>query len=319
MFVGVNPTYLCNFRCDFCYLTKNQLEDKTLLDLDVLDYWLKIIHTNNYKSGIEVLDLYGGEITLLDDLYSYKLMKICKKYSKQVNVITNLLRPNHPLVQDLSVELSVSYEFKHRERHEQVYHNMMALQRPFRVTSLAFDKFMLLPIEEILDELNRLPNIKSWEIRPYSTNQANSFSITYKDFENYVIKVIETYRKKQYKFELVNIDKLERALDKENNSFTDDVLFITPDGNLAVLDFDYLNREYFRKLPDYAAFVIWSLEEKAKVIGSPICGNCKYLGHCLSEHLRPVKSLAYSCNGFFNLLEWYNDSYLETKTNKIQP
>ena len=35
--VSINPSYFCNFSCDFCYLTPEQLKDQkriSLVDLD---------------------------------------------------------------------------------------------------------------------------------------------------------------------------------------------------------------------------------------------------------------------------------------------
>ena len=33
MNLSINPTYYCNFRCDFCYLTPEQLGDRQKIDL----------------------------------------------------------------------------------------------------------------------------------------------------------------------------------------------------------------------------------------------------------------------------------------------
>ncbi len=35
--VSVNPSYFCNFRCDFCYLTEEQLSDQKKIELEKLD------------------------------------------------------------------------------------------------------------------------------------------------------------------------------------------------------------------------------------------------------------------------------------------
>ena len=61
MIISINPWYYCNFKCDFCYLTKEQLDDKTLLDLRVLEKKLDEILLVEEIHGI---DLYGGEIGL---------------------------------------------------------------------------------------------------------------------------------------------------------------------------------------------------------------------------------------------------------------
>ena len=56
MNVSINPSYFCNFRCDFCYLTEEQLSDQKKIELEKLDDLLSQI------PNIEHVDLYGGEI-----------------------------------------------------------------------------------------------------------------------------------------------------------------------------------------------------------------------------------------------------------------
>ena len=34
--VSVNPTYYCNFRCDFCYLTPTQLGDRLTTKVSII-------------------------------------------------------------------------------------------------------------------------------------------------------------------------------------------------------------------------------------------------------------------------------------------
>ena len=39
--VSINPSYFCNFRCNFCYLTSKQLGDQKQIPLPILDKKLK--------------------------------------------------------------------------------------------------------------------------------------------------------------------------------------------------------------------------------------------------------------------------------------
>ena len=39
--VSINPSYFCNFRCNFCYLTSQQLGDQKQIPLVILDKKLK--------------------------------------------------------------------------------------------------------------------------------------------------------------------------------------------------------------------------------------------------------------------------------------
>ena len=67
------------------------------------------------------------------------------------------------------------------------------------------------------------------------------------------------------------------------------------------------NNEYFLEFDRFEEYLKWTEIEKDRVTHNPYCSKCDYLGSCLSEHLRDVKDLTYSCNGFKHLLDWYNE------------
>ena len=105
MNLSINPTYYCNFACDFCYLTTAQLNDRH----KITDLWL------NHSMGqitdpIGHVDLYGGEIALLTPEYYYSLKKVIRKfYDGPININTNLSAfPD--FFRDDDVTLSVSYD-----------------------------------------------------------------------------------------------------------------------------------------------------------------------------------------------------------------
>ena len=41
--VSINPSYFCNFRCNFCYLTSEQLGEQKKIPLPMLDKRLEKI------------------------------------------------------------------------------------------------------------------------------------------------------------------------------------------------------------------------------------------------------------------------------------
>ena len=87
MNISLNPTYYCNFKCDFCYLTKQQLDDKLKISPNQLD--LKLQEVTKYEP-ITGVDLYGGEVGILKDDEFYNLKNIIRKYYKgSINIITN--------------------------------------------------------------------------------------------------------------------------------------------------------------------------------------------------------------------------------------
>jgi sulfatase maturation enzyme AslB (radical SAM superfamily) len=299
MILSINPWYYCNFRCSFCYLTEQQLSDKKLLPLDKLEQRLNEIIS---VTKIDMVDLYGGEVGILPVEYVKSLKELLHAYGiYDINVITNLSMINE-ITTDPELYISVSYDFDAREKHELVFRNMTQLTRPFSVLMLASNKLMENDVPEMIETLNLLPNLQSVEIKPYSPNQANQDTVYYTQFEE-IVKSFLQYPNKRFKF--VNEHLLQTVLDKSRSSFSDDHVYITPSGNYGVLEFDLNDNEFFLEYETLDQYFNWCEREKLRVKRNKYCGNCEYFGNCLSEHLREVKSLEHSCNGFKKLIDWY--------------
>lgn len=308
MNISVNPWYYCNFRCDFCYLTEHQLSDKKLLDLDILDKRLKEISS---KEKIEQIDIYGGEVGLLPSQYFSKFKEICRQYNSKIifNLITNLSMVNE-ITQDPECYTSVSYDFDCRESHEKVFRNMMLLNKPFSVLMLAGSCLIKKDVDEMIQMFNLIDNLESVEIKPYSSNQANQQEVSFKDFEEFVKKWITSKIEKKFLF--VNEYLIEDSISKRRNSFSDDHIYITPSGRYAVLEFDLNDNEFFLEYDTLEEYYEWCRKEKIRVKKNKFCSECNYFGNCLSEHLREVKDLENSCNGFKLLLDWYKNERMES-------
>jgi hypothetical protein len=82
--------------------------------------------------------------------------------------------------------LTVSYDFDCREQHKRVWNNMTMLPREFSILILASPDIMVKDVDDMIAQLNLLTNLSSVEIKPYSTNQANDFRVTHKEFENFI-------------------------------------------------------------------------------------------------------------------------------------
>lgn len=303
MNISFNPWYYCNFRCDFCYLTKEQLSDKKLLDLKIFEK--KLIEIQSYKK-ISHIDFYGGEIALLPKNYFFEFKDICKKINSEINlnIITNLSILNE-ITTDNDCYTSVSYDFDCREKNEIVWKNMTLMTKHFSILMLAGEKLIEKNVDEMIMTLNLLSKLESVEIKPYSSNQSNQQKVTYSDFEEFIKKWIKSSIEK--KFDFVNEINIYESLNKKRTSFSDDHVYITPSGKFAVLEFDLNDNEFFLEYDNIEKYFEWSKIEKEKVSKNKFCSTCKYFGNCLSEHLRDVKSLKNSCNGFKYLIEWYEN------------
>ena len=301
--LSINPWYYCNFACKFCYLTKEQLTDTKLLSLDVLNERLAEI-TSQHQIGM--VDLYGGELGLLPKDYWNNLIELLHVYNIfDINMITNLSMVNE-ITQDERTYISVSYDFDAREDHERVWRNMALLQKPFSILMLASPELIKKDVNEMVNMLNSLNNLVSVEIKPYSSNQANQLDINFTQFEEFVKTWVINRDKK---FSLTNESLLQSVINKERNSFSDDHVYITPNGKYGVLEFDLNDNEFFLEYETLEEYFKWCNNEKKRVEKNKFCSKCDYFGHCLSEHLRDVKSLDNSCNGFKHLIDWYKREF----------
>jgi hypothetical protein len=281
-------------------LTPEQLGDKKLLDLERLNEMLSEVLI--YDS-IDHVDLYGGEIALLPDYYLEELKLCLESYGvDSVNINTNLSAINEAMF-DPYYHISVSYDFTVREQHDKVWRNMALLPVQFSVLMLASDLLITEDVDNMIQQFNLLPNLTSVEIKPYSENQSNSLNVSFKDYEEFVKQWITSPVEK--KFDFINEYLIEDVLDKKGNSFSDDHVYITPSGRWAVLEFDLNDKEYFLEYDTFDQYLVWTRLEKERVANNKFCNSCEYYGHCLSEHLREVKDLDNSCNGFKLLIDWY--------------
>lgn len=298
MNISINPTYYCNFRCDFCYLTEAQLADRNKISPEKLDEVLSKV-----TDPIEHIDLYGGEISLLTKEYFYDIKDVIRKYyDGDININTNFSAlPDYFYDDDITI--SVSYDFSAREKEQFVLNNMMASRKPLSVLILASEKVLATDVEFMIFTLNMCSQVKSVEIKPYSTNQANAHPVTHRDFEEHIKKWIDAKTEKRFQF--INQDLIEDALDGNYSAFSDDHVYITPKGKFGVLEFDKYDREYFKEYSTYEEYKQWAALEPINNV-SDICKACPYYGRCLTEHYRYVRDLDNSCNGYRGLLDWYD-------------
>ena len=297
MNLSINPTYYCNFSCDFCYLTTEQLNDRH----KITPLWLEN-SLQQITDKVGHVDLYGGEIGLLSPEYYYSLKKVIRNHYKgPININTNLSAfPD--FFRDEDVTLSVSYDFHAREKEQHILNNMMNANKDLSVLILASPKVLEMDVEFMIFTLNMISNVQSVEIKPYSINQANQHNVTHKDFEDFVIKFDEANTEKNFNFQ--NIDNIYNSIEGKYDAFSNDHVYITPRGKFGVLEFDKYDREYFKEYDTYHEYLTWAREEPENNL-SDICKACSYYGKCLTEHYRYVHDLTNSCNGYKGLLDYY--------------
>lgn len=294
MVISLAPSFHCNFRCEWCYLSVDQLRDKTLLDLDLLDQRLREV------GPVEHVDIYGGEPATLPVDYAEKMLTVIQRHTQDINVISNFsVIPEWFHRSDISI--SASYDWTFRQSHDKVLANIIGFSRPVAVLMLATEELCRVDPREIATVLNHINTVQSLEIKPYSTNQYNQHGMNWTVFEEW----IKTWLSLDLNFEFVNRTLLDKSVKKLYNAYSDNHLYLGPDGGFSVLDFDLNDREYFRPMKDLEEYDRWVLAERRMVQTNKFCSKCYWQGHCATEHYRNVTSIKNSCNGFKNLLDWY--------------
>ena len=299
--VSINPTYFCNFNCDFCYLSAEQLRDRQTTSIDTI-----MARLSEITSEITHIDLYGGEIGLLPDDYLNELIdRIFDSYDCSISIITNLSAIRDVFLRE-DIDLSVSYDFDAREKEMIVFGNMLKLQRPFSVLTLASEKVINNDVDYMINMFNSLTNLIAVEIKPFSSTTHRTQHVTDLQYEEFIKEWIDNPIPKNWMF--MNEEKIGECLDGKYNAFSDDHVYITPSGKFGVLDFDLLGNESFTELESFLEYIEWTKKEKTKGV-SNICKECKYFGKCLTEHYKYVvfDPKLNGCNGYFNLLEWYDE------------
>jgi hypothetical protein len=255
---------------------------------------------------IDHIDLYGGEISVLPLDYQRGLISTIRKhYSGQINVNTNLIRIS-PILYEEGVFPSVSFDGPARERWETVLSNMALVDKQIAVLILCTPEVIAFGASAMMDIMRGFNNIASVEIKPYSANQSNHLAVEYTDFEEYVKEWIVAARRMPFLFNFENEERIVDSLYNGYNAFSDDHIYITPNGKYAVLEFDLNDREYFLELASLSDFEKWTRTEHYRVVNNSYCGQCEFVGRCLTEHYRFVDSVYRSCNGFYSLLKWYD-------------
>lgn len=308
--VSINPSYLCNFRCTFCYLTPEQLSNRLKIDLEILHD--KLLEISTYRT-ITHIDLYGGELTALPENYVNALLDCIEDvYGGTVSIITNLSRLPDWLYRP-ELDISVSWDYIEREQHKRVLGNMARFNKPFHVLMLATKQMIYWDSDILIDAVNicnTLTNIRTVEIKPYSSNQANDHDVSFMDYEMFVQRWMLYSPKKSRSYEFVTENKIIDVLNGHGYSMSDDHIYITPEGQFAVLDFDAQNREFFSIKENFLEYIKWTQDEEYMINMSKYCYACEFNKKCLSEHLRLVTTdpADTSCSGFKRLLKWYRNT-----------
>lgn len=274
--LSINPTYACNLNCDFCYL-KHSPE---ILDLAVLEDKLNDIST---KWTITVIELYGGELCLLDDLYLLKLLMLCKKYTTNISVTTNFTIDKPWLFSRKDIQLNVSWDYKYRPNGDIVFEKLKQFNNIgiiMTAQGLYKDRY------EVVNLLNTLTNNYSIDVKVCMPSFYNNIESTQlKDFQVFSLFLIANLNKN---FNLIHLNTI-YGLNNHSRAHA----FISPSGALQTLK-TRDGKEYFEDCQSILDVDI-----------STPCLECPYQARCLVEHNVEVND-KYDCLGHKHLVETIN-------------
>jgi hypothetical protein len=212
--------------------TQCQLGSKDLLPIPVLAGRLEDILNSGYRIGQVEID--GGELTLMPEEYLYSLKWILHYYGiTDIVLITNLTSITSSVIMDDQFSLAVSYDFEHTEQQEKVWNNLVNLQRPFSILTVACEDVVKSNPTSMVEEINSLHHCLSWEIRPYGLKK-NVFD----DF----IKSISDQPNKRFQF--YNTEVPQETIKRPYGEFSGLVLHITPSGQYGLVEADLEGNEY---------------------------------------------------------------------------
>lgn len=293
--VSIFPTYKCNHNCHFCYLYNNH--DDKVLSLDILKERLSTISEH---FTIEKFNTYGGEITLLSEEYLKGLNEILRPYNRPNYITSNFYDVSKLyLFDNAMISTSLNEErqdYKHVKKILQKGVNFPELT----VLSIVTPSLLNKTPSQVLKGYNGL-GIKWLSFIKYypSINTGDVFNISQKQYEDFLISVLEYYtsHRKEFDYKFSLESGLNSCIDFQYPIATNDqCIRISPEGKFGAIYYDNNNLECFRWYDDIEDYINDCAKEKIEYFSR--CGTCKYYAHCWTEHITHLP-----CDGCKNLLE----------------
>ena len=296
--LSIQPTFLCNYNCEFCYLG-NLRKDKTILNLDVLKNRLEEI-TKEYN--IKNIILYGGEVSLLDKEYIDKIMIMCKEYTNiNPSIVSNLSNDwiiNYCDNNNYTLSISLNEE---RPYYNETLNKLKKLNRKDNknLSIVVLPSLLKKQPLELMSFYNMLGfDVFFIQYHP-SILSKKIYNININDYSLFLKNIIDEKHNHIY-----NINILNEIIIKNNeyNPMTSGCLFINPNGNYSTVVYDN-HIEHFEEFDTLDKWKLFCKEDYKRYFKS--CYLCELFGKCKAEHLDVLDSK--ECSGLYNLLTWYKE------------
>ena len=239
-------------------------------------------------------------------VYLECLFKICLEYSSSVNVTSNLF--NLDILEVLKkfpkINLALSWNEERADcsRIEEILDNQNKYFKSFdnkkQILTVALPSLLKEDPKKILDRLEKW-NLPVTILRYFPSRENALYNLTTKDYEDFIIKILETYLKGDYTFPLNNYHQL---LQLEKEPLMASNLFVQPSGEYSWISYDGVKEvyEHSDKIED------WLLSSQIEYLKyREKCLICPFYNCCLAEHLNFDDIKEDFCCGLKNLLKCF--------------
>lgn len=298
--ISINPTYNCNFNCDFCYL--NGFNTQSLLDLNKLKDQLKEVST---KYIITSIDIYGGQIFLLQDSYLKQLFNTCFVYVQNIYLITNMSITKAWIFEHNNIIISASWDYIYRPQNQIILNNIKDYIKTYKknISIILTHPNLYSHKKQIVNILNStFKQDINISLKPYYKTNNTDYNINFQNYQKFFLYLYSNLN--------ANFNILIEINDKSTQH-----IFISPNNQLQTISYNSNLQQYFTNYLDQ--------EETIN------CICCTKYKNCLKQH--KFLKTNYDCCGQYKLLNkldqlnkphfsWKNRRklyYLTTQLNDI--
>lgn len=279
--LSVMPLFACNCNCSYCYLGTRR-KDQSILSIN--DLINRLNELKQHSIEISSIDVYGGNLDLLQIDYLKNILCICKDSCEKVNVVANVDKNLNvaSLANSLNCAIGISVN-DDRIINEKVFDALEhisydnAFYKKIDILCVCLHSLIQTDLPKFLQRLNTYSCVKSLAILQYSASirNPNRYSISNKELASFLIKIHNEFLINKYSFSL--------RLPQQSSPFEKHHMYIMPSGRFAYLKYDENGLEDFSEVSSIEEFYFTTIKELLKFSQ---CSTCKYNQLCFAEHLK---------------------------------
>lgn len=281
--VSVQPTFYCENHCPYCYLG-NEIRNNETLDLKTLEGRLFEL---SEIAKISQIDLFGGELDFLPISYLLELVKLCKKFSKEITISTGA-RTGLCLsvARDEKVKLGISLndERPYNKETEEFILKYKDYYKNITILMVVLPSLIKKSPVEICDYLQKF-NLPVTFFRYISSVSNNPYNISSNKYIKFIKELYSWYiqhNQSPYAENLYTFPIVYPTKESLGSPLISSNIFILPNGDYSWVAYRG-GLEYFKASSDLSIWKKDSISEYKRYY--KLCNKCPYFNNCLAEHL----------------------------------